>query len=213
MKKKGFFWTAFIKFKGLLEYANAWLDDIVFNTPGTDTPLDRKVLSIFRGGFIKPPRRKPKTGSFIDDIWNRLVYTVHKWLYILITKTFYDGKGVMTSSGVRVRSRSERTIADFLDSRCITWRYEQKMCLGKRNALPDFFLPRDGKVVIEYWGMIHLPRYSRSKERKMKLYKENNIVVVSIFPSDMKNPETSIPRCYLRDTGKPMPDYSAKKRR
>lgn len=50
---------------------------------------------------------------------------------------------------------------------------------------PDFFLP-EFDVFVEYWGMIDDPEYkAHSYDRKKKLYNENAIDFISLYPNNM----------------------------
>ena len=51
---------------------------------------------------------------------------------------YVDGLIYLTRSGVRVRSKSERTIADALEQREIPYRYEAALALGGASRYPDF---------------------------------------------------------------------------
>ncbi len=52
---------------------------------------------------------------------------------------------------------------------------------------PDFFLP-EFDVFVEYWGMIDNPEYKKkSYDRKKKMYKDNLIDFISLYPKNLKN--------------------------
>lgn len=52
---------------------------------------------------------------------------------------------------------------------------------------PDFFLP-EFNVFVEYWGMIDDPEYKKnSYDRKKKLYKDNSLDFISLYPKNMDN--------------------------
>lgn len=52
---------------------------------------------------------------------------------------------------------------------------------------PDFFLPEYG-IYVEYWGLIEKKDYKEnSYDFKKKLYKENNIEVIDIYPKNLDN--------------------------
>jgi hypothetical protein len=51
---------------------------------------------------------------------------------------------------------------------------------------PDFFLP-EFDVFVEYWGLIADPEYKKNTfDRKKKLYKDNAIDVISLYPEDLE---------------------------
>jgi len=52
---------------------------------------------------------------------------------------------------------------------------------------PDFFLP-EFDVFVEYWGMIDNPEYKKKNyDRKKKLYKDNILDFISLYPKNLNN--------------------------
>jgi len=52
---------------------------------------------------------------------------------------------------------------------------------------PDFFLP-EYNIYVEYWGLIEKEEYKKnSYDFKKKLYKENDIDVIDIYPKNLDN--------------------------
>ena len=86
---------------------------------------------------------------------------------------------IMTNSGIRVRSKSEKIMADYFDSIGLAYKYECPLQLAPYGAIyPDFtFLSkRTGREV--YWeqeGMLDKPEYARTAAQKMELYEINGI--------------------------------------
>ena len=86
---------------------------------------------------------------------------------------------IMTNSGIRVRSKSEKIMADYFDSIGLAYKYECPLQLDPYGAIyPDFtFLSkRTGREV--YWeheGMLDKPEYARTAAQKMELYEINGI--------------------------------------
>jgi hypothetical protein len=88
----------------------------------------------------------------------------------------------ITNSGIRVRSKSERTIADLLDQNKIPFRYEAELLIGNRVRRPDFSINRfsDGKLVIwEHFGLMDQEEYRQKTIDKLHFYLRH-----SFFPSD-----------------------------
>lgn len=107
---------------------------------------------------------------------------LEKWL-----EKPYQGKGfadgapvILTNSGIRVRSKSEKILADYFDSIGLAYKYECPISLkGYRTVYPDFtFLSkRTGKET--YWeheGMMDNPDYARTAVQKIELYEKNGII-------------------------------------
>jgi hypothetical protein len=179
------------------------LDDVVFNTPGKESSrLDRAVFSFIRGGPKRP--RLKRTGNWFWDWLIRVCFCLSLCLDRLDTWLLYDGRGVRTSSGVRVRSRSERRIAELLDERRITYKYEHPLTLDGIKLKPDFFLTKV-KTYIEFWGMIGNKRYVIIMRKKKRLYKKHNIKVISLYPNHMRNLKGNLAKRYEKVTGKKFP--------
>lgn len=94
-------------------------------------------------------------------------------------KGFAEGAPViMTNSGIRVRSKSEKILADYFDSLGIKYKYECPLYLkGYGTVYPDFtFLSRMGKEI--YWeheGMMDNPDYAKAAVQKIETYEKNGI--------------------------------------
>lgn len=90
------------------------------------------------------------------------------------------------NGGETVRSKSEKIIADLLDSRGIPYRYEfpQKMRVRRgRTAVfyPDFTIlaPDRREIILEHFGLMDDPEYCRNVLEKLNVYISNGI-----FPGD-----------------------------
>lgn len=102
----------------------------------------------------------------------------------------YDGKSfnenlpiIISEKGERVRSKSEKIIADHLYRRNIPYKYERPLFLqGFGIVYPDFtVLSRKTRREI-YWeheGMMDNPEYARTAVKKIELYQKNDI-----YPGD-----------------------------
>ena len=102
----------------------------------------------------------------------------------------YQGKGfqegtvvILSEKGERVRSKSEKILADYFYRRNILYKYEKPLYLkGYGTVYPDFtFLSKKiGKEI--YWeheGMVDKQEYARSAVRKIESYQKNDI-----YPGD-----------------------------
>jgi hypothetical protein len=93
-----------------------------------------------------------------------------------------------TLSGINVKSHAEKTIADYLDSINIRYRYEPSTDYYLK---PDFYLP-DYDVYIEYWGLLDADdeftriKYNQSYDRKIEIYEENNLKLISLYQHDLR---------------------------
>lgn len=80
-----------------------------------------------------------------------------------------------TSSGIKVRSKSELVIASFLEMRDIPYKYEELLIIGGNKWYPDFKVrrPRDGKIIIwEHFGMMDDANYAAANQERLIVYME-----------------------------------------
>lgn len=112
-------------------------------------------------------------------------------------------EGVFTcEDGHIVKSKSERTIDDYLFEHKIPHAYERALSIDadpKHDLHPDFCLPNfDGKgidVYIEHWGYNENNiQYTKTKKYKIPIYKQNNITIICTNENDMKDPKTALAR-------------------
>ncbi len=98
----------------------------------------------------------------------------------------YQGKGfqegsplILTDRGERVRSKTEKIMADYFYRKGIEYKYERPIYLkGLGTVYPDFtfFSKRvDGKMYWEHCGMADSPEYARNMVRKIEMYEKNGI--------------------------------------
>lgn len=91
-------------------------------------------------------------------------------------------------NGIYVRSLFELCIANWLYANRIAFEYERTVRFHStwEQAHCDFYLP-DFNVYIEFWGMYRDPSYASYKQWKEKRYLENQLPLISLYPSDLKN--------------------------
>jgi len=101
-------------------------------------------------------------------------------------KTVYQGKvfaqtdpEIYTVKGERVRSKSEKIIADLLERERIPYRYEYPICLtGDFYIYPDFLLLNKRtreEFFLEHFGMMDNPDYAEGMIRKLEEYEKCGI--------------------------------------
>lgn len=102
-------------------------------------------------------------------------------------KEFEDGtQEIMTEKGERVRSKSEKIIADKLYMLGIPYRYECPILLeGNIKVYPDFTIlkmPEREEVYLEHFGMMDDINYMNSVIYKLNTYEKNKIYLgVNLF--------------------------------
>lgn len=92
-----------------------------------------------------------------------------------------DDSVILTEKGERVRSKSEKIIADYFYRNGIEYKYECPLCLEKYGVIyPDFtiFIKNSGRLIyFEHFGMMDEPSYARKAIRKIQTYEENGIFI------------------------------------
>jgi len=100
----------------------------------------------------------------------------------------------ITNSGLHVRSKSERTIADALDSYKIHYRYETRHVLGSHEVYPDFtiYRPADSKLIIwEHFGLMDRNDYKQKTTNKIITYAKHGFFpfdnLICTYENDLRN--------------------------
>lgn len=102
-------------------------------------------------------------------------------------KSFADAaQEIITEKGERVRSKSEKIIADKLYALGIPYRYEYPLVLeGSIKVYPDFTilkLPQREEVYLEHFGLMDNSEYMDSVLYKLNTYERNGIYLgVNLF--------------------------------
>ena len=157
-------------------------------------------MSVIKKAEARLKQIKKITKDYSDDEIEKLNTSLHADRQALVTpveptwkqlldewyaeeyqgKEFKEGTAViLTEKGERVRSKSEKILADFFYRRNILYKYEKPLYLkGYGMVYPDFtFLSKKtGKEI--YWeheGMIDKQEYARSAVRKIESYQKNDI--------------------------------------
>lgn len=90
---------------------------------------------------------------------------------------------IFTENGERVRSKSEKMIADKLKQLGIPYRYEAPLRLGRNCVLhPDFTLLHvieRKEIYYEHFGMMDNPEYVENALKRIEIYEKNGI-----YPGD-----------------------------
>ena len=117
------------------------------------------------------------------------------------------GEKSITVDGVKVRSKSEKKIADFLVSHGVKYEYEKMLrtwALGSKISFPDFYLP-EYKVYIEYWGLANEENYNLKMRRKLAKYHQIGLKWINLYEQDLNDLELSLSRKFKERTGLDFP--------
>ena len=100
-------------------------------------------------------------------------------------------KTILTADRTVVQSQGERRIADWLSTRGIDYRYDDKFQIIQGFAIrPDFYLPRHD-VYIEYWGL-DTTDYKIGMLLKQKLYQQEGRKLISLYAADLSRLDTKL---------------------
>ena len=91
------------------------------------------------------------------------------------------------------KSRGEAQIGRLLDRYGIPFFYEQPLIVldqGRhRRWRPDFTLPHQNGLVVEYAGMPDRPDYMAGIRHKEKVYTANAVPAMFLYPRDLQGPQ------------------------
>ena len=164
---------------------------------------DKSLLNIYRTVWLGGSKKltKKRTGNQWFDLLSRWLYGVCAWLDWLDTKFIFSNLPYQAKA-CRVRSKSEKLIANWLTDHGIRFKYEKPLKLGQRTLHPDFYLPKFD-CYIEYWGLADVdPDYEKNHRLKLGLYGRFGIKVISVYPRHLRNFDAEFPRLFFKATGK-----------
>ena len=113
----------------------------------------------------------------------KVLRLVQKWIAVeYVGKSFASDSAVIYSEkGQRVRSKSEKILADYLERHNIPYKYEKPLNLkGYGVVYPDFTFLSSKKGKEVYWeheGMMDDPIYASAAISKIKTYEDNGIYI------------------------------------
>ena len=134
----------------------------------------------------------------IEPTWDQLLTKWYEEEYQ--GKEFKEGTPlILTEKGERVRSKSEKILADYFYRKNILYKYEKPLHLkGYGTVYPDFtFLSRKTyrEIYWEHEGMMDKQDYARAAVRKIESYQINHIYpgerLIITFETEQQNKEKS----------------------
>lgn len=130
-----------------------------------------KDCSFDRSNYVLQQNGSPIPLYHLDD-W--------KWMKSEYERNPYKTEELKytTQGGIKVRSKSERFIADRLEFWVIPYRTELRIDVGHMSMYPDFVIRRaDGTLVIwEHFGLMNDPEYRKRALEKIELYRKAGYV-------------------------------------
>ncbi|MCR5421110.1 MAG: hypothetical protein K6E98_08895 [Lachnospiraceae bacterium] len=128
--------------------------------------------------YMSENREKQKLIVPIEETYDQ---KLERWMLLSYKgKSFASDVPVLLSNnGLRVRSKSEKIMADYFDSIGLAFKYEYPLYLNSYGVIyPDFtFLSRrtGEEIYWEHEGMLDNPEYAVSAVKKIELYEKNGI--------------------------------------
>lgn len=95
---------------------------------------------------------------------------------------------IKSNDGHLVRSSYERIFDDKLFENNIEHEYDPKLPFNKRY-MADFKI---NDIYVEIWGIVGSEQYDKRRKIKQSLYRENDIILVDVFPEDFKDIDKKI---------------------
>ncbi|MCL2560668.1 MAG: hypothetical protein FWE07_09295 [Turicibacter sp.] len=95
-----------------------------------------------------------------------------------------------SKSGQLFRSRGEQSFANLLEDNGLPYKSDVALTLGGVTKYPDFIVinPFTGKqFVLEFFGLADQSGYDKKMNNKMDWYRMNNVEVIYLFESDMRD--------------------------
>lgn len=141
--------------------------------------LQRKVVPQEKTKEETAPSKESVKKSFDDEDYRKQWLAEHQ-----------------CDDGHYVRSYSELLIDNWLYNNGYVHAYEKSVFMitdPDAVVLSDFYLP-GGDVYIEFWGLNDDQRYLDRKAKKIKMYTENNLNLISLEEADVKRLNDIMPR-------------------
>ena len=106
--------------------------------------------------------------------------TVQEWYKTNYNKLDFnnENKHYLTNKGEKVRSKSEKILADLFSSKGILYKYEAPLQINNFTIYPDFTFISPYNMEEIYWehfGMVANENYAASMIKKLSLYEMNGI--------------------------------------
>ncbi|MBR6626647.1 MAG: hypothetical protein IKL04_01510, partial [Lachnospiraceae bacterium] len=129
-----------------------------------------------------PKKEYDKLKSYRRDIINDMLVSdvayIRRWQEAEYeSKEFAEGAPeIFTEKGERVRSKSEKIIADKLYALGIPYRYEYPITIGGTVLYPDFMIlkmPEREEIYLEHLGMLDNEGYAENVLFKLDTYERN----------------------------------------
>ncbi|MBU0628278.1 MAG: hypothetical protein KKC75_03755 [Nanoarchaeota archaeon] len=143
---------------------------------------ERKNLEIYKDHMIRAYKEgysANKIGVNYGVHGNTIIRRLRKWGES-INNSKFNGHLFQAKDGHFLRSRAEKLIDDKLNSLGVGHIVEKKIANSRYKC--DWYLP-DFDVYIEYWGLSGKESYDKRKDKKIRIYKNNGLKLISLYPN------------------------------
>ena len=140
-----------------------------------------KNLEIYKDRIIKAYKEgysANKIGINYGVHGNTIIRRLRKWGEE-INNSKFNGHFFQAKDGHFLRSRAEKLIDDKLNSLGIKHIVEKKIAHSRYKC--DWYLPAFD-IYIEYWGLSGKESYDKRKDKKIRIYKNNGLKLISLYP-------------------------------
>lgn len=159
--------------------------------------LRRSLTKFKKNGFRKLDEEFLQRFRFLDLRRVRWDPKKYEWMTAPYRKnTLYpENLKYATDWGIKMRSKSERTIGNKLEQYEVAYRYDSLVDFDMATVPPDFFIlkPDWSTAIWEHFGKEGDPEYDQNNARKIEIYHEagfwehSNLIITR--EADLENPE------------------------
>lgn len=145
------------------------------------------MLNIPREELANLYIKEQRTTREIAEVYNTdkkvICDYLHRYKIEVRPDSFPNTSVLICKNGQRVRSHYERAFLNEMLTQEIDFLYEPRIPNNRRYSA-DF---KVGNIYVEVWGMVGWESYEKRMEVKKEIYKNNNLKLFNVYPSDFKN--------------------------
>lgn len=145
-------------------------------------PIGKDVLQKL---YVDQDLTSREVGQIINRSKKVVLDYLRRYDITIKPEGFKQHDKIMCKDGHLVRSHYEKAFDNYLFKLGIEHEYEVRLPFDKRCAC-DFKI---GDVYVEIWGLMNWRTYREGRERKLKLYRDNNCLLLEVFPDDFQKLE------------------------
>ncbi|MFM1538640.1 hypothetical protein [Helcococcus bovis] len=167
-------------------------------------PLMKKMYKYFDGYLIDDiyDNYSDDRKNLIIPVFETKGQYLERWKNTPYQEKGFDSRSneIYTYKGKRVRSKTEKILADKFESLDIAYKYECPLNLGGRVIYPDFtFLDpyTCEEIYWEHFGIMDNPEYVESAIKKIEAYSVNGFKLICTFETANRAPSNQYVDCLI----------------